>query len=245
MPDDTFDTPDAAPGPGRNAILAALPAGERALLGRESERVELTFGLVVEQPGRPVEHVWFPRNGVLSMVSQMADGSSVEVATVGREGFTGLPLLLDDRAMANRVFVQIPGEADRLPAAAFAALIERLPALRRLMLRYALALVTQVAQGSACNRLHPVEARCARWLLMTHDRVDGDAFPLTQDFLAQMLGASRPSVSIAAGVLQKAGLIRYTRGVIEVLDRPGLEAASCECYGVIAGEFRRLTGTAG
>lgn len=147
--------------------------------------------------------------------------------------------------MANRVFVQIPGEAERLPAAAFSALIERLPALRRLMLRYALALVTQVAQGSACNRLHPVEARCARWLLMTHDRVDGDAFPLTQDFLAQMLGASRPSVSIAAGVLQKAGLIRYTRGVIEVLDRPGLEAASCECYGVIAGEFRRLAGTAG
>ena len=113
------------------------------------------------------------------------------------------------------------------------------------MLRYALTLVTQIAQGSACNRLHPVEARCARWLLMTHDRVDGDVFPLTHEFLAAMLGVTRPSVSIAAGMLAKAGLIRYMRGVIEVLDRTGLEAASCECYGIIAGEFQRLVGREG
>ena len=108
------------------------------------------------------------------------------------------------------------------------------------MLRYTLSLVTQISQGSACNRLHPIEARCARWLLQTHDRVDGDSFPLTHEFLAQMLGVTRPSVTIAAGILQKAGLIHYVRGVVDILDRPRLERAACECYAIITREFRRL-----
>ena len=228
--------------PGRNALLAALPPGERKLLEPRLEPVELTFKLSLEEPGRPIAHVWFPHSGVASMVAEMADSSMVEVATIGREGFVGLPLILDARATTNRTFVQIPGNADRIPAAAFKALLPRLPALHRLMLRYALTVVTQVAQGSACNRLHPVEARCARWLLMTHDRVDGDTFILTHEFLATMLGVTRPSVSIAAGMLAKAGLIRYMRGIVEILDRPGLEEASCECYRIIAGEFRRLVG---
>ena len=229
----------------RNAILAALPAEELGLLRRELEPVELTFGMVVSEPDRPMEHVWFPHSGVLSIISEMMDGSSVEVATVGREALLGLPLILGAQAMAYRTFAQVPGEAERIPAAAFTALLPRLPALNRLILRYALALVTQIAQGSACNRLHPVEQRCARWLLMTHDRVDGDIFPLTQEFLSQMLGVTRPSVSIASGMLQKAGLIRYARGVVTVTSRPGLEEASCECYRVIRDEFRRLVGTAG
>jgi CRP-like cAMP-binding protein len=139
--------------------------------------------------------------------------------------------------------VQIPGEADRVDAAAFVRLLDRLPILRRLLLRYTVAFITQIAQGSACNRAHPIEARCARWLLMTHDRVDSDDFPLTQEFLGQMLGVTRPSVSIAANMLQKAGLIRYVRGQITILDRAGLEAALCECYDLITREFRRVAGT--
>jgi CRP-like cAMP-binding protein len=242
--DEATTRPLARPAkPGRNALLAALPAQERELLTRELEPVELTFKQVLEEPGRPIGHVWFPRSGVTCMFSQMEDGSAVEVATLGREGFVGLPIVLGAQRMAHRVLVQIPGEGDRIPAAALTALLPRLPALHRVMLRCALALVTQIAQGSACNRLHPVEQRCARWLLMTHDRVDGDSFPLTQEFLGQMLGITRPSVSIAAGMLQRAGLVRYARGVITVLDRAGLEEAACECYRLIADEFRRLAGS--
>ena len=228
--------------PGRNPLLAALPPEERELLEPGLEPVELTLKLTLEEPGRPIAHIWFPSHGVASMVAEMADGSMVEVATIGREGFVGLPLILDAPATANRTFVQIPGKGDRIPSAAFKALLPRLPALHRLMLRYTLTVVTQIAQGSACNRLHPIEARCARWLLMTHDRVDGDVFPLTHEFLSVMLGVTRPSVSIAAGMLQRAGLVRYARGVVEVLDRPGLEAASCECYQIITDSFRRLVG---
>ncbi|WP_426959624.1 Crp/Fnr family transcriptional regulator [Muricoccus radiodurans] len=225
---------------GENALLAALPEEERTLFLGEVERVPLAFKRVLQELDEPVTHLWFPRSGVASMLSEMTDGSIVEVATVGREGVLGLPLVLDAGQSAQRVLVQIPGEADRMTAAAFARLRPRLPGLERLLLRYALSLVTQVSQGSACNRLHPIEARCARWLLLTHDRVDGDSFPLTHEFLSQMLGVTRPSVTIAAGMLQRAGLIRYGRGVVEVLDRAGLEGASCECYGVITREFRRL-----
>jgi CRP-like cAMP-binding protein len=223
-----------------NALLAALPGEERDVVLAEAEQAPMTFQLVLQEVNEPIGHLWFPASGVMSVLSEMEDGSVVEVATVGREGMVGLPLVLDARQSAQRIFVQIPGQGLRLSAAAFARLRPRLPALERLLLRYALSLVVQVSQGSACNRLHPIEARCARWLLLTHDRVDGDAFPLTQEFLAQMLGVTRPSVSIAAGMLQKAGLIHYARGAIEILDRPGLEQASCECYAVITREFHRL-----
>ncbi len=223
-----------------NALLAALPQEERSFISAASQRVALEFRHVLQEPGQPLEWVWFPHRGVVSMVSEMADGGTVELATIGREGMVGVQLVLDTNRMPQRVFCQVPGAADRLPAAAFLRLMEQSPRLRRLMLRYALTLFSQVAQGSACNRLHPVEARCARWMLMTHDRVAEDVFPLTQEFLGQMLGVTRPSVSLAAGVLQKAGLIRYVRGVVTVVDRPGLEASACECYRVITGEFRRL-----
>jgi CRP-like cAMP-binding protein len=224
---------------GENALLAALPDAERALIAPALERVTLEQGQTLQETDRPVSHIWFPHAGVLSTLSTMSDGAMVEVATVGREGMIGLPLVLRANQVAQTVFVQVPGYGDRLPAAAFAALRERLPMLESLLLRYTLAFLTQIAQGSACNRLHPIEARCARWLLMTHDRVDEDTFPLTQEFLGQMLGVTRPSVSVAAGMLQKAGLISYTRGSITVCDRPGLEEAACECYAVILGEFRR------
>lgn len=223
-----------------NALLAALPPEERRLLASVLEPVPLTFRQVLQEVDKPVEHLWFPRSGIGSVLSDMADGASVEVATVGREGMCGLPIVLGASQSSQLVFVQIPGEGERLSAADFLRLRDRLPVFNRLLLRYALAFLTQIAQGSACNRLHPVETRCARWLLQTHDRVGADRFSLTHEFLAQMLGVTRPSVTIAAGILQKAGLILYTRGVVQVLDRERLEAAACECYGIIAAEFRRL-----
>ncbi len=232
-------TPGAEPR-GGNALVAALPQAERAALLDVSERTPLEFQAVLQEVNEPVGHLWFPISGVCSVLAEMEDGSVVEVATVGREGMVGLPVVLDAGHSAQRIFAQIPGEAYRLSAAAFTRLRPKLPALDRLLLRYALSLVSQIAQGSACNRLHPIEARCARWLLLTHDRVDSDSFPLTHDFLAQMLGVTRPSVTIAAGMLQKAGLIRYIRGVVDIVDRPGLEAASCECYGIVVREFDRL-----
>ena len=226
--------------PRPNAILAALPEDERARVTIELERVPLELRKLLQVPGEPVEHLWFPLSGVGSVLSDMSDGGRVEVATIGREGMVGLPLVLGASRSAHLVIVQVPGEAERLSAQTFARLRPELPNLERLLLRYTLSLVTQISQGSACNRLHPIEARCARWLLQTHDRVDGDSFPLTHEFLAQMLGVTRPSVTIAAGLLQKAGLIHYVRGVVDILDRPRLERVACGCYAIITREFRRL-----
>lgn len=226
-----------------NRLLSAVPEAELALIGPELERVPLQTRMVLQEPEQPLTHVWFPCSGVASMLSQMIDGAVVEVATVGREGMVGISTILEADRLAQLVFVQIPGEGYRLPVERFRQLADRLPSLRRLMLRYAGTLVTQIAQGSACNRLHDIELRCARWLLMSHDRVDGDCFQLTHDFLAQMLGVTRPSVTIAAGILQKAGLIRYQRGEVTILNRAGLEDAACECYRVITDEFSQLIET--
>jgi CRP-like cAMP-binding protein len=169
------------------------------------------------------------------------EGRAVEFATVGNEGFVGVAPLLGVESMPTRCLSQIPGAASRMEAGAFRAAQDANPAFRALLLRYTLALLNQIAQTAACNRAHPIEERCARWLLMTHDRVNGDKhFPLTQEFLAQMLGVRRASVSVAQAILHRAGLIRYTRGTISVLDRAGLEAASCPCYGVIRAEHERL-----
>ncbi|MGF7152202.1 CRP-like cAMP-binding protein [Sphingomonas zeicaulis] len=227
---------------GENLLLAALPAAERETLLGEAEAVELGFKLVLQEAECPLTHVWFPHSGVASTVSTMVDGATVELATTGREGFIGVPALMGAERSAQNVFVQIPGPGVRLSVGKFRSLLDKLPALRPLLLRYTLAFMTQIAQGAACNRLHPIEARCARWMLMTHDRVDGDSFPLTQEFLGQMLGVTRPSVSVAASILQKAGFIRYVRGSVEVLDRDRLATASCECYEIINREFDRALG---
>jgi CRP-like cAMP-binding protein len=223
-----------------NHLLSILPQDELAVLELELEHVPLAFGLVLQEWEQPISHLWFPCRGVASILSRMADGASVEVATVGREGVVGLSAVLGVRRLANSVFVQIPGDGFRLSVERYVELQDRLPTFRKVLLRYAAALVTQIAQGSACNRLHEIEARCARWLLMTHDRVDGDSFLLTHEFLAQMLGVTRPSVTIAAGILQRAGLITYARGEVSILDRKRLEQASCECYAIITEEFRQL-----
>lgn len=223
-----------------NLLLLALPPAEQAIIKPELEHVPLALRQVLQEPEKPLRHLWFPRSGVASMMSMMADGSIVEVATVGREGMVGLSVVLGADRLAQLIFIQIPGEGYRISADRFRQLADRLPVFRALLLRYAASLVTQIAQGSACNRLHDIEARCARWLLMSHDRVTGDRFLLTQEFLAQMLGVTRPSVSLAAGALQKAGLISYIRGEITILDRPRLEQAACECYRIITDEFRHL-----
>lgn len=223
-----------------NRILAALP---RAVLERITPDLELkplAMRQVVQPRGQPLEQVVFPVAGVASMISMGDSGDSVEVATIGCEGMVGLPLFLGGESAAVEVFIQVPGEGLHLSADSFRGHVGREAPLARTLLLYTQALLTQVAQCSACNCHHPVEQRCARWLLQTQDRVRGDEFPLTHDFLGLMLGVRRASVTDTAHKLQARGLIRYQRGFITVLDRKGLERAACECYQLISGEFDRL-----
>jgi CRP-like cAMP-binding protein len=228
-----------------NRLLAALPADEMEALRPELETVPLIFKQVLYEAERPLEHVYFPHRGVVSMVAEMEDGSAVEVATVGPEGIVGLPIFLGDTTVAGRGFVQVPGKAARINAEAFRRALARTPKLHLLLSRYTLALLNLLAQNTACNRRHSVEERLARWLLLTQDRVHEPKFAMTQEFMSQMLGVSRPTVSMTASILYKAGLITYARGQITVTDRPGLEAASCECYRVIRKQFERLVGSDG
>lgn len=224
----------------RNRLLNALPAPLFAELLVQLEEVDLPVGDDVALAGTPWRHVYFPEGSIFSVVNEMQDGGTVEVGTIGNEGVAGLPALMDATASESRVFTQLAGRAFRAPVTAVMSLMDREREVRRLINRYAQAYLSQVAQGAACNRLHGIEQRCARWLLLTRDRVDSDRFFLKQEFLADMLGVRRAGVSVAASTLQNAGLIRYSRGVIEVLDRDGLMAASCECYAIIRNQFDRL-----
>jgi CRP-like cAMP-binding protein len=223
-----------------NRLLAALPrvALERILPDLELRPFEMRE--VVQRRRQPLKEVIFPVGGVASMISMGDAGDSVEVATIGREGIVGMPLFLGGTAASVEVFIQVPGEGVYLQAAAFERHVQREPALLRILLLYTQALLTQVAQCSACNRHHSIAERCARWLLQTHDRVKGNEFPLTHDFLGLMLGVRRASVTETATALQDRDLIRYRRGMITVLDRAGLEKASCDCYRLIVREFDRL-----
>jgi CRP-like cAMP-binding protein len=230
----------AAPIEPRNRILAALPPEERERLQPSLELVRMQLKEVIFEPNQPIEHVYFPEDMMVSLLGLMDDGSAIEIGTVGNEGMAGVPVYLGAMQMAGQAFVQISGSAWRMPSAALREEVRRGGALAELLGRYTQALFTLVAQSSACNRKHPMEQRCARWLLMAHDRVDGDTMNLTQHFLSQMLGVRRATVSEAAGALQARGVIEYTRGRITVLDRAGLEAAACACYGIIRGEFARL-----
>jgi CRP-like cAMP-binding protein len=226
--------------PPGNRLLAAFPREVYERLRPDLEAVSLAQKDVVHEPYGLIPYVYFPTRCVLSLVAVMGDSSIYELTTVGREGMFGLPVVLGTVTAPYRTLTQIPGDALRLSADAFRDALDRSAAAVRLLHRYAQVLFNQVAWSSACGRAHSIEQRCARWLLMTHDRVDSGKFPLTQEFLAQMLGVRRAGVSEAAGALQKAGLIRYTRGWITVLDRDGLEAACCECHQFIRSEYRRL-----
>jgi CRP-like cAMP-binding protein len=228
--------------PSGNRLLDALPRGEYERIRTHLEGVPIAAKQVVSEADGPIPHVYFPTAGVISLVSYMERGAAVEIATIGREGMVGLPVFLGADSMPQRAFGQVAGFAYRMGAGDFRAEVANDGALVPLLKLYTQAMFVQVAQTAACNRVHPVDRRCARWLLQTHDRVGEDAYVLTQEFLAQMLGVRRPSVNAAASSLQEAGLIKYVRGRIRILDREGLESASCACYGIIQREFARLLG---
>jgi CRP-like cAMP-binding protein len=224
----------------RNQLLAALPAEEFALVRKEIELVRLDSRQSLLEPGQEILSVFFPETAVVSLVSLMENGSVVEIGTAGCEGMVGLCAFLAGDTPTVRAFAQIPGDAWRMSVEALARLARTSSAFHRLLLRYTQAFLTQVAQTAACNGTHLVEERCARWLLMTHDRVTNDEFPLTQEFLAFMLGVRRAGVNAAMRNLYDAGLVRYSRGSVRIVDRVGLEGASCECYRVVRAHTARL-----
>jgi CRP-like cAMP-binding protein len=226
----------------RNRLLAALPPDDFASLAPALRLVFLDLKQVLHEPERTIEAAYFPEAGMVSMLAPLDDGQLMEVGLVGSEGVVGLPVALGADSASTEALVQAPGAAWRVTAAELGRACGRGAALTRVLLRYAQAFHAQVAQTAACNGRHPVEERFARWLLMAHDRAGSDEFPMTQEFIAMMLGVRRAGVSVAAGVLQKAGVIDYAYGRITVLDRPGLEAASCECHGTVRRHYERLLG---
>jgi CRP-like cAMP-binding protein len=228
--------------PSANRLLAALPRAEYLRLLPYLEPVSLTQGQSLYEANAPIPYVWFIEHGVVSLVRTTQEGRLIEISVIGTEGMVGLPVFLGTGSALTQALVQIPGAGLRMRATVFRREVRAGSPLHDLLHRYTHAYVNHVVQGMVCNRLHSVAQRCARWLLLTHDRVDSDRFLLTQAFLAQMLGVRRASVGTVAGRLQKAGLIRYSRGVITILDRPGLEAAVCECYRIIEAEYDRVLG---
>ncbi|PYR81144.1 MAG: Crp/Fnr family transcriptional regulator [Acidobacteria bacterium] len=223
----------------RNQILTRLNAEEYKRLAPQLEAVVLSFKERIYEPGKKIEYAYFPESGVISIVKPLADGTLIETRTVGNEGMVGLAAVFGVETTSSQVFCQVPGRAIRLKADVVLAERRRGGQFAELLMRFAHATVATLAQGVACNRAHSLEERICRWLLITHDRVGEDTFPLTQEFLAQMLGVRRPTVNLAGRSLQRAGLIRYTRGKISILDRKGLEETSCECYEQIREETAR------
>jgi CRP-like cAMP-binding protein len=223
-----------------NRILAALPLPERRQVLDLATRVTLDVRTVLFEPGGVIDAVYFPTDGVISLVTPLQSGAIVEVATIGNEGIVGIPLVHPLTGFAVRAITQVAGHSLRLDAEVFAESVANSRAFQVLVDRYTQALFGQIAQAAACNRIHSSEERLSRWLLMSQDRVGSDQFTITQEFLAQMLGARRSTVSVSAGILQRAGLIRYSRGHVTIVDRAGLEAVSCECYAVIKAELDRV-----
>ena len=226
----------------RNWLLRGLPANEYELLSPHLERVTLDTGRLVADVNTPIEYVYFPETGVISSVSVMADGSAVETATIGPEGIAGIAVFHGVDSTQEHVFVQVPGEGYRIASATFRSLLPSTPELSRLLHRCTVALFTLAGQNSGCNRKHSVLRRCARWMLMTHDRVQRDRFELTHHVLSQMLGVRRASVTESAQALSEAGAIEYRRGMVTIVDRVALERAACECYAIIRSTFNRLLG---
>jgi CRP-like cAMP-binding protein len=223
-----------------NRLLAALPPEVLKRLRPALRSEPLVQGDVLMEAGAPIEHVYFPEQGMISAVCVFSDSHVAEMATTGCEGFVSVVAALGGTHALARQIVQVPGTALSLDAGLFRRMLDEEPALRSVALSYAQAHIAQTMHFGACNGVHTVEQRYARWLLMCHDRVKGDVFPLTQEFLAQMLSVHRPTVSVVAQSLQKAGLIRYSRGLVTVLDRKGLEEVSCACYGMLRRQFERL-----
>jgi CRP-like cAMP-binding protein len=223
----------------RNRILSALPQAERQQVFEVVRNVTLPIKTVLFEPGAPIDAVHFPVDGVISLVTPLNDGAIVEVATIGNEGIVGVPLV-PLGGLAVRAISQVAGHCLRMEATTFLEWADRSNAFQALVESYTQALFGQISQAAACNRLHSSEERLSRWLLMSHDRVGSDEFMITQEFLGQMLAARRSTVSVSAGILQRAGLIHYVRGHVTIVDRAGLEAVSCECYSVIKMELDRV-----
>jgi len=226
-----------------NKLLAALPEEEYNKLRRNLEPVTFTLRYSLAVPGEPIAYVYFPSHGVMSLLVPMSDGESMEVAMVGNEGMVGIHAYLGQTKASLIAFCQVPGEGLRMKIDTFLKEVEKRGPLSTLLDRYLEGLLIQMAIAGGCNRLHTIEKRCARWLLMTQDRVDGPEFVLTQEFLAKMLGIRRAGVNAVATTLKKAGLIRYSRGTLTILDRDGLEKMACACYKTIkmAHEFLKLS----
>jgi CRP-like cAMP-binding protein len=216
-----------------------LPPAERRQLFEVVRNVTLPVKTVLFEPGTAVDAVHFPTDGVISLVTPLNDGAIVEVATIGNEGIVGVPLV-PHGGLAVRAISQVAGHCLRMEAATFIEWSTRSTAFLTLVENYTQALFGQISPAAACNRLHSSEERPSRWLLMSHDRVGSDEFIITQEFLGQMLAARRSTVSVSAGILQRAGLIRYVRGHVTIVDRRALEAVACECYAVIKAELERV-----
>lgn len=225
--------------PQTNKILAALPREEFDQIAAKLRTVPLKLGEILYMPEQKIEHVYFVTSGVVSLLAALENGATVEAGVIGPEGMAGISVILGADSTPNQALIQADGHALRMSSEDIRTEFRKGGKLRDLLLRYTHTLFTQVAQTAACNRLHSIEQRLARWLLLTQDRVDSDEFVLTQDFLSRMLGVRRAGVSVAANTLKQAGLIDYRRGSIIVLDRKGLEKYSCECYGIVRAEYDR------
>lgn len=224
-----------------NQILAALPQEEAShFFAQQLEPVQLKLGSTLFMPDERLEYVYFPLEGVVSLLVTLSDGETVESGVVGNEGVVGISAVLGADVTTNQALVQDSGSALRIKTNALRAFIRQDGALHDLLLRFTHTLLTQISQTAACNRIHTINERLARWLLMTHDRVNSDTCELTHDFLARMLGTRRSGVTVAASTLREAGMINYTRGYVSILDREALEQASCECYQNVKTEYDRL-----
>jgi CRP-like cAMP-binding protein len=225
----------------KNKLLLSLPAEDFARIRLHLKTIPLKRKEVIHRRHEPIRHVVFPNGGVASVTTAMKDGSMVEIATVGDEGLLGIHAFFGDVAMPSETMVQVPDtDAETMTADVFRQEMNRTGPFQACVLRYWQGFQTLIMQSTACMALHPVQERCCRWLLMAHDRVRRDEFELSHEFLAMMLGASRPTVTVVAGALQKAGLIHYRHGRMTILDRQSLEDASCECYGTVKAQFDRL-----
>ena len=232
--------PSTAPDAKTNRLLAAIPKADWARWLSQLEPVELPLGLVLYESGRTLTHAYFPTDAIVSLLYVMEDGASAEIAVVGNEGVVGISLFMGGGSTPSRAVVQSAGHGMRMKADAIKAEFNRAGPVMHLMLRYTQALITQTAQTAVCNRHHTLDKQLCRWLLLSMDRLKGSDLVMTQELIANMLGVRREGVTEAALKLQAAGLIRYARGHITVLDRPGLERRTCECYAVVKREYDRL-----
>jgi CRP-like cAMP-binding protein len=223
----------------RNRLLAALRPAEIGLLQPLLKEVPLEQGVLLHEQGEPIDRIYFPHSGMISLLAVMEQGNAVETATVGREGAVGAMSGLGPRKAFTRAVVQMPGFASQIGTGRFQSIVAQSPAIREIIVHHNEVLLAQVQQSAACNALHEAEARFCRWLLQSRDRSDSDIVPITQEFLAQMLGVRRTTVTLVAQSLQDAGLLRYRRGRVEIVNREGLEARACECYRVVRREIEQ------